>query len=138
MTNRTATLLELVFAEQEARNAAAIAAIGARRVDIGELQRLVESLAARGLHVRPSVSTQPIGAQAVCRLEVWLSCTLRELTLALEWLVGADINVTRVEERDHRTLRTYQLTLRGQTIQLLATVHEPSPIRPYRFQPAAA
>jgi hypothetical protein len=135
---RHATLLELTLAEQEARNAAAIAAIRARSTDIIELQRLVESLAARDLHVRAAVSTQPIGAQAVCRLEVWLSCTLQELTRALEWLVGADINVARVEERDHRTMRTYQLTLRGQTIQLNVTLHEQDPIQPYRFQPAAA
>lgn len=129
MTKRTATLLELTLAEQEARNAAALVAIRARVADIADLQRLAEALGARGLHVKPSVSTHPVGAQSMARLHLWLSCTQHELSAALDWLAVADVGVTRIALRDTGRLRTYELTLRATTVQLNATVHEPSPPR---------
>jgi hypothetical protein len=138
MTKRTATLLELTLIEQEVRNAAALVAIRSRATDIAELQRLAEALGARGLQVKPSVSTHPVGAQSMARLHLWLSCTQQELGTALDWLVGADVGVTRIAQRDTGRMRTYELMLRATTVQLNATVHEPPPRYAFPFQPAAA
>lgn len=118
------SLLELSLTEQLARNEAALAAIRSRSLDILELNLLADALAARGVHVRPAVNTYPVGSQAECRLHLWLSCTEHELALALEWLAGADISITRISLPDVGSLRAYQLGLRGQTIQLNASVHD--------------
>lgn len=120
----TPSLVELTLTEQIARNESALAAIRSRTADITELQRLIEALSARGLNVRPAVTTHQVGAQAVCRLQVWLSCTLHELGRALDWLTAADISVTRITERDLRSTRTYELALRGQTMTLHAMVYD--------------
>ena len=124
MEHRTPTLLEMSLSEQNLRNAAAIAAIHARAAEITELQHLAEALAARGANVRPSVATFPAGILSECRLYLWLSCTEHELSTALDWLIGADISVTRLSNRDTGRMRSYQLALRGQVIMLNATVHD--------------
>jgi hypothetical protein len=138
--SHTPSLLDLSLIEQSTRNEAALAAIRTRAADIGELQRLVETLAARGSRVRPSVTTHPLGAQAECRLHLWLSCTLQELGGALEWLTATGITVTRIAERDTGRMRTYQLALRGQVILLNATLHDVVPASRFErgAQPAAA
>lgn len=124
-----ATLLELALAEQEARNCAALVAIRARGDDIGETQRLVEALGARGVKVRAVIDTVPIGASAQCRIQLWLSSTRAEFQEVRDWLTASDIPVTRLAYTDIGDVCGYEITLRGQKLRLNVATHDPAPAR---------
>jgi hypothetical protein len=137
MQRSPVALLEAALSEQVVRNAAALAAIHACADDIGEAQRLVEALAARGLKVQAAVTTQPVGALAICDIALWLSATRQQLTEALAWLAEADIAVARDALGDRGDMRVYVLTLRGQKLKVNVAVHGPEP-RPFKFVPGRA
>ena len=135
MNRQPIALLEVALAEQEARNSAAIAAIKSRAADLAEAQKLVEALGARGAKIRAIVDTQPIGAQAVCRITLWLTSTRAEFNELKSWLLGADITLTRLPPLDIGDISMYELTLRSQTLRLHAALHDPKPAR-FRFNPS--
>jgi hypothetical protein len=135
MNRHPIALVELALAEQEARNGAAIAAIKSCAADIAEAQKLTEALSARGAKVRPVVDTQAIGAQAMCRITLWLSTTRQEFSEVKRWLLDADIALTRLPTLDIGDMLIYELSLRTQTIRLNVAVHNPRPA-PFRFTPS--
>lgn len=118
------TLLELALAEEEARHCGALAAIRARAGDITEAQKLSEAIAARGLKCRPTVDTVPVGAQAECRISLWMTATPAELRALTEYLSGADIALVRTPEVDIGDIVAYELSLRGQTLRLKVALHD--------------
>jgi hypothetical protein len=134
MNRHPIALVELALAEQEARNGAAIAAIRSSAADIAEAQKLVEALSARGARVRPIIDTQAIGAQAMCRITLWLSTTKAEFSEVKRWLLDADIALTRLPTFDIGDMLMYELTLRTQTLRLNVAIHNPRP-EPFRFSP---
>lgn len=134
MNGHPIALVEVALAEEEARHSAAIAAIRSRATDIGEAQRLVEAMSARGLKVRAVVDTQPIGAQATCRITLWLSATKAEFSELKMWLLGADIALTRLPPLDIGDMRMHELTLRAQTLRLNVALHDARPV--FRFRPS--
>lgn len=135
MARIPSALLELALAKQEARNAAALAAIRARASDINEAQRLVEALAARGCKIRGIVDTTPIGALAICNIALWISTTRPQLAEAMQWFAGADIAIARDALFDRGDLQVYQVTLRGQKLRLNVAIH-PTEKRRFSFIPS--
>lgn len=132
MPHHPLSLLELALAEQEARNCAALVAIKARATDLLETQHLVAALGAHGAKIRAVVDTQPVGAQALCRIVLWLSATRPEFEQARQWLLANDIALTRLHPADVGEVLAYELTLRTQKLRLNVALHDPIP-RPFRF-----
>lgn len=137
MNQQAASLFETALAEQEARNATALAAIRSRASDIAEAQRLVEALSARGGKVRAIVDTLPNGAQSTCRIGLWLTTTRAQFSEIKTWLLGADITLTRLPPLDIGDITMYELTLRAQTLQLRVALQDAAPAR-FRFSPSTA
>lgn len=137
MTN-PATLLEISLAQQEARHAAALAAMRSRSADIAELDRLAAALTARGFAVRPQVDVQPVGALAVCHLVLCASCSLAQFGELQDWLAVVDITLTREPGLDIDVIRAYQLGLRGQQVRLNLTITDRTMRRFAPSPPAAA
>lgn len=116
------SLYELTLAEQEQDNVQALAAIRSRRIDINELQELGTALRSRGLRVRASVTTHPLGSGVFVCLHLWASCTLDQLADALEWLGGTGVGVERMQDGKQPGDRAYRLQLRSMDVQFAVRI----------------
>jgi hypothetical protein len=114
------------LAEQQTRNAAALAAIESRAHDIDQLDALVATLRARGWKAEALVETRPYGSAAACDLLLLLSCSEPELCDVIEFLTADGIGVARRVTGDIGCSRQYQLRLDCCTVRLNAYVHTPA------------
>lgn len=114
------------LAEQQTRNAAALAAIESRGRDIDELDALVAALRARGWKAEALVETFPYGSAATAQLAVLLSCSEHELVEAIEYLAADGVHVARNVSGDLGCSRQYQLKLDRFSVRLHAYVHAPA------------
>ena len=114
------------LAEQQTRNAAAMAAIESRAHDVDQLDALVASLRARGWKAEGLVETLPYGSAAAAQLVLLLSCSGSELVDAIEYLTADGVHVARKINGDLGCSREYVLKLDRCSIRLHAYVHTPA------------
>jgi hypothetical protein len=127
MNRSSASLEEVALAEEEARHAAAQAAIRARSADILQLQKLVTQLQARGFHAAAIVSTSMIAANCACNLTLMLSATRDELRDVFEWFSADGIDCSRLFELDVGNSVSYSLKLSRQNLRLQVFLHSATP-----------
>lgn len=136
--HQQSTLLSQALAEQDARHAAAIAAINARTGDLLEAQKLVEALSARGAKIRALVDFQPVGVHALCRITLWLTATSAEFAEITHWVLGADIVMDRLPLLDIGDIHMYELTLRHQKLRFNVALNDPKPASRFARLPTPA
>lgn len=116
------------LAEQQTRNAAALAAIESRAQDIDRLDALVAALRARGWKAEGLIETLPYGSAATAQLALLLSCSGHELVEAIEYLTADGVHVARNVAGDMGCSREYQLKLDRFSVRLHAYVHTPAKV----------
>jgi hypothetical protein len=114
------------LAQQQRRNAAALAAIESRAGDIADLEKLTAALRARGWKAEALVDTHKSGDAAACELVLLLSCNERELFDVIEHLAGDGVSATRDVLGDLGCSRTYRLGLARFRLRMQAYVHSPA------------